>query len=120
MMLKTMVTVGDREVSVRELTAMEIRDLMKKAEINSQKSSKKSTFDVGDILFSDVSFSDIESMTDATSSEIQNMCPSEIRAIADACKEVNEHFFGMIQRLQTALDEQMKKLAEREVNQSNA
>jgi len=108
MAIKTMVSVADKEVQVRELIASEIRDLLKKAEVDADKRSV--TFDVGNVLFSDVSFDDIIAMTDLKRSDLNTFAPSEIREIADKCKEVNSHFFEMVQRLTIALNEQIAKI----------
>lgn len=97
--------VGDKEVTVRELSVREIREWMKAAETDSS-----SMLDLGDVLFEDVRIADLAVMSDASAEDLEAMSPSDLRAIADTCREVNEHFFAMSDRINPVLSEALEKI----------
>ncbi|WP_427196780.1 hypothetical protein [Pseudomonas aeruginosa] len=89
------VKVGEVEVIVRELSVSDVRKLMQ--EVSDQDL-------VSNVLFeafwrSDIRLSDLCLMTSVTESQINDLRPSQLAKLLDACKEVNPHFFGMLGRL---------------------
>ncbi|MCB1723202.1 MAG: hypothetical protein KDJ39_05860 [Gammaproteobacteria bacterium] len=94
--------IGDKEVTIRELSAAEIRDWMANAESRANESTKM--VDLADLLFEDVTFHDLTVMTNVTLDQLYLMAPSELREIADGCREINSHFFNMADRLKPVMD----------------
>lgn len=87
-----------RDVRVRELTVAEIRQWL--AELSAPKAEAE--VDVVDqLLFEDVTVSEIGRMTDLSAEELAGATPSELDAIRARCREVNRHFFVLRDRLQT-------------------
>lgn len=84
------VKVGEVEVIVRELSVSDVRKLMQ--EVSDQDL-------VSNVLFEDIRLSDLCLMTSVTESQINDLRPSQLAKLLDACKEVNPHFFGMLGRL---------------------
>ena len=95
------VTVGDKEYTARELSMKEIRDWMADAEAK----TGDELIDLGDVLFDDVRVDDLVFITNASADELDTMTPSELRQIADACKEANADFFAMAQRLNPVFEQ---------------
>lgn len=88
---KTVPALG-REVRVFELTVSEIRAWLAGA--------IEGDVDVVDqLLFEDVSLTELRKFTDLTEAEVDAAAPSELRAIKDFCKEVNRDFFVLRSRL---------------------
>lgn len=87
------VVLGERRVSVRELTVGEIRAWLKSL----------ATLADGDAvdaaLFSEITLFDLTRLSDLSADEIDRLTPSELRQVIDAAKEVNADFFGMRARL---------------------
>lgn len=78
------------EVVCRELSVADVRAML----------SDAGDADVVDgFLFEDVRLQDIKRMTSLEAEQIEAMRPSELRVVADACKEANPHFFEMAHRL---------------------
>ncbi|MEG6913761.1 hypothetical protein V1971_33900, partial [Pseudomonas aeruginosa] len=50
-------------------------------------------------VFAAARLSDLCLMTSVTKSQINDLRPSQLAKLRDACKEVNPHFFGMLGRL---------------------
>lgn len=89
------VPLADREVTVRELTTAEIRAWLRDVD-----ASPDADVDlVGNMLFDDATFDDLMRMSDATAELLEQAPPSQIRALRDACKEVNADFFAMRLRI---------------------
>ncbi|MDY1134945.1 hypothetical protein SOK09_32020, partial [Pseudomonas aeruginosa] len=78
------------ELTVRELSVADVRKLMQ--EVSDQDL-------VNNVLFEDIRLSDLCLMTSVTKSQINDLRPSQLAKLRDACKEVNPHFFGMLGRL---------------------
>lgn len=86
-------TIGDRTVKVNELTVTQVRAWL------NQPAPKGDEVDVvAEMLFDDCNFATIVRMTNLTLAELDEMVPSEIRAVVRKCQEVNAHFFGMARR----------------------
>lgn len=94
------VTIGDKDVTVRELSVQEVRNLIRRVEQGEPTAMDLQLADaLGDFLFPDVRVRDMLEMTNATADDLEAMFPSELRELGDACKEVNSHFFEMVARL---------------------
>lgn len=81
---------GDREVICRELTVADARKLIE---------LEPSGDLVLDALFEDVRLGDLEVLTSLTKADMENMLPSELAAVVEACKKANPDFFGLLARL---------------------
>lgn len=87
------VNAAGRLVKVRELTVGEIRAWLRDLE-------NVETVDLVDGgLFDAFSLSDVGRVTDLSAEEIDGMTPSEIEAVVEAAREVNENFFALRSRL---------------------
>lgn len=83
------------EVTVRELTVGEIRAWLREVE-----QSQEGDFDVvGLALFEEITFEDFERLSDITRKQLDELAPSEIRELKEACEEVNADFFAMRRRI---------------------
>jgi hypothetical protein len=88
--------------TIRELTVAEIRTALKMDE--SEENSPDSSDAVDMFLLEDISLPDICRMTDLTVEKMADMKPSEIRKVADACREVNSDFFALRARVLKYVD----------------
>jgi hypothetical protein len=85
----TVITVAGREVIVRELTVKAARALIQ---------SDQDTDVIGSALLEDVRLLDLPLFTNLTLQEIDEMYPSDLRTVVEACKSINPDFFGMVAR----------------------
>ena len=86
------VTVGGRSVHVKELTVGEVRAWLRGA--------TSSGSDIVDaLLFEEFDPPGILQMTDLTLEQFDQLLPSEIRALAEHCRELNPDFFSMRRRM---------------------
>lgn len=84
-------------VTVRELLVADLRAMMREAE---QAFAGEGEFDlIGHFLFDEVRLAELKAMTDLTDAQIDGLAPSELQKVIDACREVNQAFFGMRARL---------------------
>ena len=83
------VEVAGISITVRELTVSDIRTALKMEE------SENNADAVDMFLLEDVSLPDIGRMTDLSLEQMAGMKPSELRQVADACREVNADFFAL-------------------------
>lgn len=102
-------TVGDKDVTVNELSVNEVRNWM--ADTESAAENDALMIDLDDILFEDVRLSDLAVMSDQSIDQLREMRPSQLREIADVCRDVNEHFFSAADRIMPALQKAVKDLA---------
>ncbi|MFV3370090.1 hypothetical protein ACNFH5_18135 [Pseudomonas sp. NY15435] len=88
------VLIDGRQVNIREMTVAQVRQLMDTI-----------TADViGDSLLGGaLRLHDLAVMSSLTAQQIDDMTPSQLEDLALACREVNRHFFGMLERLEKAL-----------------
>ena len=91
------VTVADKEITVRELTVMEVRDWVKSIE-----QGVRVVDPAGDALFIDVTLTDIALMSDADADWLATFGPSELEPLADLCRKMNPHFFRVRAVVQAA------------------
>ena len=80
-------------VAVRELTVAEIRAALKMEESDGKSSADTDAVDM--FLFADISLPDICRMTDLTLEKMAELKPSELRQVAESCREVNADFFAL-------------------------
>ncbi len=80
-------------VTIRELTVAEIRSALKMEESDGKTSADTDAVDM--FLFEDISLPDICRMTDLTLEKMAELKPSELRQVAEACREVNSDFFAL-------------------------
>ena len=90
----TEVEVGERRITVRELSVGDVRVWLKELEAVPEKIDL-----VGEGLIDGVSLADIARMTDLKVSDMDALAPSEIAALGVACRQVNVDFFGFRDRL---------------------
>lgn len=88
-----LVRIGDHQVSVRELTVAQVRQLMDTITADT----------VGDALLNGLRLHDLTVMTSLTSSQIDELVPSQLEELAEACRGANRHFFEMLERLANLL-----------------
>lgn len=89
------IAVDDREVTVRELTVAEVRKWVNEA---TDSTLPANTDVVAANIMEDLGLYDIERMTDLKVSDMEQMTPSQIQIVVDACKKVNAIFFQMCLR----------------------
>lgn len=95
------VTLGDRTITVRELTVGQIRAWMKALDTAGQDS-----FDtVNAMLYEDCDVETILEMTNLSAETVDELLPSELREVVRECQHVNSHFFGMARRMGLLLEQ---------------
>lgn len=99
MRVERKVTVGDREVTVRELTIGEIRQWIAAAEQMPEPSPEVlATLALLEDPEDHLALLGVERMTDFTLAAVDSLPPSALHALLTACREVNHDFFGMLAR----------------------
>lgn len=96
------VTIGDREITVREMTVGEVVAWFKALEPTETKpagGAVSAADTVDNYLFWEITLSEIVRMTDLERADLDQLAPSEIQPIIDACKEVNPLFFAFRGRM---------------------
>lgn len=96
---------GGSEITVRELTVIEVRDWLKGIEAGTTAIDP-----AGDALFADVSLADIALMSDAPAEWLAQFGPSVIEPLAELCKKMNPHFFRLRTVVQAAHIAQVRAL----------
>lgn len=87
------IEVGNRRVTVREMTVLQVRNII-------QEAANEKPFDVVNELFmSDCNLDDIKRMTSLDDAQINEMVPSDIREVLQVCKEMNPDFFEMVAKI---------------------
>lgn len=90
--------IGDgRTVTVRELTVAEIRRWL--LDMSDDAAAETDVDVVDQLLLDDVALGDIARMTDLPVDEMDAMSPSDLRALAKVCRELNADFFSLRDRL---------------------
>lgn len=96
MRLTREVQIGDRRISVKELTVAEVRRWLQEAEGELRS-------DIVDLfLFSDVTVPDLVRLSDLNREAMEQMTPSELQQVIDVAKELNPDFFALRARLAAA------------------
>ena len=99
MRIERKVTVGDREVTVRELTIGEIRQWIAEAEVSVAPSEDMAAaLALLDDPEDQQALIGIERLSDFPIAELVSVSPSALRGLLLACREVNADFFGMLAR----------------------
>ena len=91
------VKIGDKEVTVHELTVAQVRDMAQAAAVDQSDP-------LANWLIEDVPFVVLASMTTITVEALDEWRPSEIKQLAEVCREVNPDFFDMNRRLSVAVN----------------
>lgn len=86
---------GGLGISCRELSVQEIRDWLKNLSEGIDDPDP-----VGDTLIEAVSLADLMRMSNATPAQLDSLAPSQLRALAADCKEVNSDFFALRERIE--------------------
>lgn len=87
------IKVGERRVTVRELTVAEVRQWLGDA-------TAKLPVDLVDaILFEEISLPDLARMTSLDVEAMSDWQPSQLREVITAAKEMNKDFFALRERI---------------------
>jgi hypothetical protein len=96
MALKQSVPLGEITVQVRELTVGEIRQLLKTMAEGGD----------GDLveyaLLEEIGLRELQLMTDLELEIIEDLAPSQLRQVFEACREINKDFFALRGRIEDA------------------
>lgn len=88
------VLIGGLHVIVREMTVAQVRQLMDTVTADT----------LGDALLGGaLRLHDLSVMSSITTEQIDDMTPSQLEELAQACREANRHFFEMLGRLEKLL-----------------
>lgn len=95
--------VGEFHITIREMTVSQVRNLLQDAVISfEQPASDMASYLINNWLIQDASLSDLKRMSTLTDEQINALHPSDLRKIAETCKELNPDFFGLLARLTAA------------------
>ncbi|MCG3130191.1 MAG: hypothetical protein FLDDKLPJ_00940 [Phycisphaerae bacterium] len=94
MRVEKKLTLGERNVTVKELTVAEVRAWMESEQRREEKGDL-----LRDMLIDGVSFADMARMSDLSIEEMEQLLPSELQQLADACAEANRVFFNLCARV---------------------
>lgn len=81
---------GDHSVTLRELTVGEVRGMLL---------SRPEQDTVDYLLFDDITLGELMQMTDLSKETIDNLTQSELDTVRVKAKELNPHFFAMLNRI---------------------
>lgn len=98
MAFETKFKIGDREVTVFELTVKQVRDMAKSQAVNQDDP-------LGAWLIEDAPLGVLAAMSDREEKEFEDWRPSEIKQLAEKCREVNPDFFDMTRRVNVLLQQ---------------
>lgn len=88
------IEIGGQHITVREMTVAQVRQLMDTVTADT----------LGDsLLGGKLRLHDLAAMSSLTAQQIDQMTPSQLEEVAQACREVNRHFFEMLERLEKVL-----------------
>ncbi|WP_155945679.1 hypothetical protein [Metapseudomonas resinovorans] len=90
------IRVGERRVTVRELTVAEVRQWLGDA------SSRQQIDTVDAMLFEDISLPDLARMTSLDVDSMGDWQPSQLREVIAAAKDMNKDFFALRERIVSA------------------
>lgn len=83
------IKLGERSVTVRELTVAEVRDWMVEAETGAGQDPLHA------LVLEDCGLGDLARMSDLFAFELEAYAPSDLAELIAACKALNPHFFRM-------------------------
>ena len=83
------IKLGERSVTVRELTVAEVRDWMVEAETGAGQDPLHA------LVLEDCGLGDLARMSDIGTAEMEAYAPSDLAELIAACKALNPHFFRM-------------------------
>jgi len=83
---------GDKSVTLRELTVGEVRGMLM---------SRPEQDTVDYLLFDDITLGELVQMTDLSLADLDNFTQSELDAVRLKAKELNPSFFGMLERIRS-------------------
>lgn len=86
------VKLGDHSVTLRELTVGEVRGMLM---------SRPEQDTVDYLLFDDITLGELVQMTDLSLSDLDKFTQSELDTVRLKAKELNPHFFAMLNRIKT-------------------
>ncbi|MBF0148383.1 MAG: hypothetical protein HQL85_19695 [Magnetococcales bacterium] len=92
------VEIGDRKVTIRELTVAEVRNWFK----DLGKMRENGVDLVNEGIIADASLEDVVRMSDVTMDDLDRLTPSQIEPMIATCREINPHFFQLRHRLSEA------------------
>ena len=81
------VQIGERTITVRELTFAEVRDWMTSVDAGETVDALHT------LAFEDCGLDDIARMIDVPARDLEDCTPSELEELVAACKKLNPHFF---------------------------
>jgi len=81
------ITLGERTVTIKELTVGEVRDWLTEVE------NERAEDPVHALALSECSLSDLARMSDIGIKSMEAFTPSELVDLVKACKDLNPHFF---------------------------
>lgn len=94
MALKKKIPLGDIQVEVRELTVGEIRQLLKLM-------AEESDTDIVEYaLLDEIGLRELQMMTDLEKEFVDDLAPSQLRQVYEACRDMNPDFFALRGRLE--------------------
>lgn len=93
MIVETTVTIGSLTLTVRELTAGEIRARLMLQSVTPPSDA------LHELLFGEFRVADLLDFSDLTAEQVETLKPSEMRALWQRIREVNADFFAMLGRL---------------------
>jgi len=82
------IMLGDRPVTVKEMTVTDVRDWVKAIEAGTLPIDP-----AGNATFEDVGLLDMALMSDAPLDWLAGFAPSDLQPLAELCQKVNPHFF---------------------------
>lgn len=92
-MTSIVIAVGERPVTVRELTIAEVRSWVAECEAGAAVDPLRS------LVFDDCSLDDLARMCDLPASEMEVYQPSALAELHDKCRAMNPHFFKVREAL---------------------
>lgn len=81
------ILLGERSVTVRELTVGEVRDWLVETEAGSNDDPIQA------LALEECGLADLSRMSDIDADALEGFAPSELAPIVAACKKLNPHFF---------------------------
>lgn len=79
------IQLGERAVTVRELTVADVRELLI--------TEPRQADPLHALAFDGFGLHDIACQCDATADDLEPFAPSDLQPLVDACRELNPHFF---------------------------